>query len=152
MELSDLVRVLQARGGFEMVNHQAAPNQLRLLGRVRKPAVDSWLLVTNQLLAVSEKAGWGIDISKQYFRRGGKLMFGWRLILQGKDVEQHYASVAQAVHNSPRARKILDEQALPGARANRNQPSINNRGKGAQSSLKATVGPFALHALSQQGN
>ncbi len=150
MTLEDLVRMLQMRGGFEVVNHQAAPNQLRLLGRVRNPSMDAWILVVNQLKSVEESAPWSIDISKQYFRRGGKLMFAWRVILQAENVEQCYAHVAQSVSNSPRARTIIEEQPLPGARSDRNAPSVANRGKGAQSALKSTVGPWALAALQQQ--
>lgn len=149
MTLEGLIQMLQMRGGFETVNHQESPNQLRLLGRVRKPSVDGWLLVINQLKATEENVAWSIDISKQYFRRGGKLMFAWRLILQAEGVAQHYGHVAQSVGNSPRARTIIEEQALPGARSDRNAPSVASRGKGAQSALKSTVGPFALAALQQ---
>jgi len=150
MELNDFIRILQMRAGFELVNHQEGPNQLRMLGRVQKPALGGWLLVVHHLKRLEEGAAWGIDISKPYFPRNDKLVFAWRIILQGEGVAQYYAAVAQGVGNSPRARATVEEQALPGARANRNAPSVNNRGKGAQSSLKATVGPFALAALQQQ--
>jgi len=150
MTLEDLVQLLRARAGYETVNHQLSPNQLRLLGRVRKPAVDGWLLVVRNL--VMAEAPWHIDISRHYFPRGGKLVYAWRIILQGESVEQHFHHVAQTVANSPRAHTIIEEQALPGARRDRNIPSISNRGKGAQGSLKATVGPFALAALQQQGS
>ena len=150
MELNDFIHILKARAGFEMVNHQESPNQLRILGRVRKPALGGWLLVVNQLKQVEMGAVWGIDISKPYFPRGSKLVFAWRIILQGEGIAQYYAAIAQVVKNSPRARVTVDEVALMGASADRNAPSVGNRGKGAQSSLKASVGPFALAALQQQ--
>jgi len=34
MDLGELVRLLKMRGGFEMVNHSAGTNQIRVLGRV----------------------------------------------------------------------------------------------------------------------
>ena len=144
-------RVLRMRGGFERVNHQATPNQLRLLGRVRNPSTNSWILMVQHLLAASEKSGgeWSIDISKQYFLRSGKVMFGWRVILQGADLMEKLPQIGQVVVGAPRARAIVEEQALPGVHGDRNAPSMSNRGKGAQSSLKATVGPMALAALNR---
>jgi len=153
MTADDLLRVLRMRSGFEAVNHQESANQLRVLGRVQKQGVNGWLLVARQLLLASERSDWSLDVSKQYFLRGGKIMFGWRLILQGNLVAQRYEHVAQVVANAPRARAIVEEQLLPGARAgvDRNAPSLENRGKGAQGSLKAVVGPFASAALRRGG-
>lgn len=146
--VESLARVLRMRGGFEMVNHQVGPTQVRMLGRVRSQSMGSWLVVANHLLTISDGGpGWSVDISKQYFRRSGKMMYAWRLIFQSEQVTERLSSIAQTVVAAPRARAIVDEQALPGVRGDRNAPSAANRGKGAQSSLKAAVGPMAVAAL-----
>lgn len=144
-------RVLRLRGGFEAVDHQHSANQVRLLGRVRAPSTNSWLVVVHHLLSAADKAdGWSVDISKQLFLRGGKVMFGWRLILQGTDIAERLTPIIQLIAASPRVRAIIEEQALPGASSSRNAPSLANGGKGAQSSLKSTVGPMAIAALRRE--
>jgi hypothetical protein len=147
MNLQELVHVLRVRGGFELVNHNESPNQLRLLGRVQRASVDGWLLTTTHLLGLSEQSTWSIDISKMYLRREGKLRFAWRILLQAKDVEKIYAQVAKGITSAPRARAILEEVPLVGVGASRNTPSAANRGKGAQSPHGAKVGPFAFAML-----
>ncbi len=146
-----VMHALAARAGFETVNKQHGPTQLRLIGRVQRAAVGGWLLVVHRLLQSSGTKGWTADISKQYFLRDNKLVFGWRFILQGENIPQHYPAVVQLIASSPRARAVVEEQALPGASSGRNAPSLQSRGKGAQSSLNASVGPFALAQMQRGG-
>ena len=148
---SQLITALRMRGGFETVNQHLAPGQFRLSGRVRKPAMDGWLLVMDYLIMKEEEAAWSVDISKKYLRSGGKLMFAWRFILQAEDVAQYLSPLATLIMKAPRARVYVDEQALPGVGGNRNAPSGGNRGKGAQDSLKAIVGPMAIASMNRGG-
>jgi hypothetical protein len=150
MKPDDLIRTLQMRGGFELVNQQASANQLRLLGRVSRQASNGWLLVLRQLLRAADRSPWSIDISKQYFLREDKVMYGWRVIVQAEGVAQHYADVIKVIATTPRPRAIVDEQPLPGVRGDRNAPSVSNRGKGAQGSLSAVVGPMAVAAMQRR--
>lgn len=146
MTLEELVRVLGTRG-FELVNHQHTPNQVRLLGRVRKQAVDSWLSAVIRLAMANDKMEWTADISKTYFTKGDQLRYAWRLIFQAPSIDAHFRQIAQVVSSAPKPRVTVEEQPLPGKRTDRNTPSIDNRGKGAQGVLRATVGPLAAAAL-----
>lgn len=147
MTLAELVNILKMRGGFDLVNHQADEKQIRMLGRVPKQMMNSWLVVVHHMLSVSEKSAWNIDVSKQYFLRGGRVIFAWRLIIQADDVESKLEHICNAITNAPRAKHIIEEQPLVGARPDRNSPQ---HGKGAQGVLGAVVGPMAI-AQQQMG-
>lgn len=143
MKVDSLLYKLQERGGFEVVNNTPSANQVRLMGRVPKPAMAGWLILVQRLLLQSDRSpAWSVDISKQYFLRNDQVVFGWRLIFQGKELEAHLYEIEQTITNAPRARAFVDEQILAGAQANRNAP--NSSGKGAQGVLKAAVGPQAV--------
>lgn len=141
MNLAEFVRLLKMRGGFELVNHNSTVNQVRILGRVPKESMNSWLVIIHQLLKLSESSSWSADISKQYFLRQGRVLFGWRVILQGENVEGYMGVLCEAVSNAPRPKVILEEQRLYGASPDRNAP---RGGKGAQGVLTAVVGPMAI--------
>lgn len=150
MQAEDLLHKLQVRGGFETVNHSTTGSQLRVLGRVPKESMNGWLIVIQRLLAAAERSPWNIDISKQYFLKNDRVVFGWRLIFQGEEIWNQIEALAQLVWNTPRPREIIDEQPLPGVRGDRNVPSAT--GKGAQGVLKAAVGPVAVaQARAMQG-
>ena len=138
----NLLSKLQGRGGFDVVNNTATATQVRLMGRVPKAAMAGWLILVQRLLMRADGAAWSVDISKQYFIRNGQVVFGWRLIFQGPQLESHLGNIEQTIVNAPRARAFVDEQALAGARPDRNSP--NAKGKGAQGVLKAAVGPQAV--------
>ena len=141
MNFAELVRILKMRGGFDVVNHAITKNQIRVLGRVPKDMMNAWLVIIHHMLSHSEAAAWSVDISKQYFLRNGRVLFGWRLIIQGDDIEQHLPSICEALSNTPRPKVIVEEQKLYGASSNRNAP---RGGKGAQGVLTAVVGPMAV--------
>jgi hypothetical protein len=150
MQIEDLLHKLQVRGGFETVNNTGTNTQLRILGRVPKDAMNGWLIVVQRFLAASEKADWTVDVSKQYFLKNEKVVFGWRLIFQGDTVWDQIDELGKIVTNAPRPRAVVDEQPLSGANPNRNVPSAT--GKGAQGVLKAAVGPVAVaQARAMQG-
>lgn len=150
MQAEDLLHRLQVRGGFEAVNHSTKNTQLRILGRVPPQSMDGWLIIVQRLLMASGKSNWTVDISKPYFLKNGKVVYGWRLIFQGEEIWNQLDDIAQLIFNSPRPKKILDEQPLPGVSGDRNVPSAS--GKGAQGVLRAAVGPVAVaQARSMQG-
>ncbi len=140
--LLNLLNKLHQRGGFEIVNRTASDKQARLMGRVPKPAMPGWLIIVQRLLLRADKAAWSVDISKQYFLRNDQVVFGWRLIFQGPELEKALPDIEQTVLNAPRVRAFVDEQVLAGASGSRNEPGPT--GKGAQGVLKAAVGPMAV--------
>lgn len=137
-QLPQLYTVLNQRAGFEVVNQTVTDNQIRVIHRVAKGGMPNWLMVMDCLIEASESAPWNIDLSKQYFRRASRLIYGWRFILQADNIVEHLPDVIAAIQRAPRARQIVDEQPLAGASTNRNSLT---RGKGAQNPLQARVGP-----------
>lgn len=150
MTLNEFINALKMKGGFETVNHTSTPGQIRLLGRVSKEYTPGWLIVVQQLLLRSGHGGWTIDVSKQYFLRGDKVMFAWRIIIQvagataENTAESRLGEVAEVIGNSPKPRVVVMEEPLPGVKGDRNIVSANSRGKGAQGVLNAKVGPSAV--------
>ena len=140
MELAELLGLFKARG-FEAVSKNVTAKQVRLLGRVPQAVMSNWLVAVDWLLAKGENAPWTIDISKQYFRRNGKLLFAWRIILQADDVSKHYGDLGEAVRNSPKAKTTVEEYTLHGVGPDRN--SVRG-GKGVHGVLNAVVGPAAI--------
>jgi hypothetical protein len=135
-----LFSAFEARVGFEVVSKSSTEGQLRLMGRVPSQRMGDWLIIIQRLLGSSEEADWNIDISKQYFLRGGKILYGWRLIVQANEVVNHLEEIVALVTSSPRSKKEITEIALTGAGVHR---TTLKRGKGAQSVLNASVGPLA---------
>jgi len=143
MQVDSLLQQLRGRGGFEVVNNTSTAGQVRLMGRVKREAMPGWLIIVHRLLVRSNsQKSWSVDISKQYFLRDERVVFGWRLIFQGKELEAALGDIIQSIVNAPRPRAFVEEQALAGARPNRNEPG--STGKGAQGVLKAAVGPMAV--------
>jgi hypothetical protein len=143
MNVESLLTKLHGRGGFEVVNDKATDTQVRLMGRVPKPAMAGWLIIVQRLLVRANKVpSWSVDISKQYFLRNDQVVFGWRLIFQGQELAAQLGDIEQTIINAPRARAFVDEQVLAGAHPERNAPGAS--GKGAQGVLKAAVGPQAV--------
>lgn len=138
-----LKSILRSKVGFETITEHIGTNQLRLFGRVRPPSMPGWLSAARDLLLAAPQSAWTVDLSRQYFLRGEKLFFGWRVIVQGQDVQQHLNQVSQVVNNVQVAVRQLDEVALH-APPNRN--ALRN-GRGAQETLKAVVGPMAKAGL-----
>lgn len=135
-----LVTALGNKVGFEVINDHDSSNQVRLFGRVRQPRMPGWLNVIRDLLLAAADNPWNLDISRQYFLRGNKLFFGWRVILQGQDIAQHMTQVCKIIRAvDVSTGKELDEVPL---HANPNRNAWRN-GRGAQPMEKAVVGPMA---------
>lgn len=133
-----------SKAGFEVVSETPNPGQLRVVGRVPNARMSAWLLVINKLLSAADSAPWNVDISKQYFNRNGKTLYGWRLIFQGENIAESYDSIAAIVKSTPAAKSELTEVTLHAG----GQRNSLNRGKGAQLTESggrgASVGPLAI--------
>lgn len=138
-----LQAALQQRVGFEAIQQETKPNQVRYFGRVRPSHMPTWLAAMRDLLQVAEKAPWSIDLSRQYFLRGDKLFFGWRIIIQGPELHQYLPQVVDVIQRVQIVTRQVDEVPLY-ARPDRN--ALRN-GRGAQPTEKAVVGPLAKNAL-----
>lgn len=146
--LSELTHLLRERGGFEVVDSQTSPSQLRLEGRVPPNASSHWILIVNWLLAEMTKQEWKVDVSKRYFNRdlpsGSKTFYSWRLIFQAEKVEEQLPRILATVSAAPRPARIeLQEFPLPGGGAQRNE---HRNGKGAGSVDRVPLGPMAATA------
>ena len=149
----DLVAVLSRRAKFEPVDVEEKPTQIRILGRVRTDSsvnAATWLGMMDAIAQREEREGvtWKIDISRKYFRRNGVLVFAWRLIIQGPDLENQLNDIIQAAMQIPQARGETMEIGLHGSSADRN--AIKN-GKGAGATGKVLAGPAAIQAHRQSG-
>ena len=144
MENTAITSALNQKSGFEAVSNKGTDKQLRLLGRVPNALLPTWLQLIQRLLSAAETATWDLDVSKQYFLRGGKLVFGWRLIFQGEDLSTHFSSVVAIINSVQRVQQVLDEVPLY---SNPNRNSLSGTGKGAQPSGSAVVGPLAMQQI-----
>lgn len=139
--VEDLYRALHQKVGFEVVRADVTDRQLRILGRIpEKGRMPTWLETMQRLLARGHSARWDVDISKQYFLRGEKLLFGWRVILQAEGLASCLPDIVSTVASAPQVSRQLEEAPLH-ASPNRN---VVKRGKGAQPIDRAVVGPMAL--------
>jgi hypothetical protein len=155
--VQDLINVLASRAKFEPVEVDEKPTQIRMLGRVRTDAhasaMDNWLAMMNAIAEREEHEGctWKVDISRKYFRRNGRLIFAWRLIIQGENLEASLPELVAAAQSTAAVAKSyreLDEIPLPGVRGDRNA-HIN--GKGAGATGKVLTGPMAVQAALRGG-
>ena len=145
-----LYAALSAKG-FQLVGETVGEKQLRLVGRVPQLQMPQWLKVLEALRpedGAPNALPWSVDISKQYFKKGGKTKYAWRLILQGENLVAHIAgiiavvSAVDAVSTPEQYAQVpfrVMEVPLYAAGMDRNDAS-RNRGKGAQPTLKAVVG------------
>lgn len=117
----DLYTVFFQKAGIEVVEADEKPNKLRLICRLQKSFGDQWKLVMHRLLTAETGAPWKIDISKKYFLRANQVFYGWRIILDGDSLPQHYETLMAIISSSPTAtRAMVEEVPLVGASPNRN--------------------------------
>jgi hypothetical protein len=134
-----LQAILLQKVGFEIVSQSLGGNQARYFGRVRPSHMPAWLAAMRELLVNENKAQWSIDLSRQYFLRADKLFFGWRVIIQGQDIQGALTQIVSIIQQVQAARAQVDEVPLH-APPNRN--ALRN-GRGAQPTISAVVGPMA---------
>ena len=138
-----LHNVLAQKVGFGVVTSTLGDKQIRLVGRVPQPQIGTWLLVMERLLVGEKNAAWNVDISKQYFMRGAKLLYGWRVIFRADGIAQHLNEIAQVIQTTPMVQRQLDEVALHGGV---DRTSLRG-GKGAQPMFTAVVGAAAQRQM-----
>jgi len=137
-----LYTFLRNRCQFEVTSESISSGRVRFTGRVPlgAPTTTVWLSLVDAALEAAEGADWSVDISKQYFRRGG-LYFTWRVILQSKELTKEGAfDIYQAwmqtyLSHNPESVQVT-EAPLYGS-ALRNQGA---NGKGAVPIEEAVVG------------
>jgi hypothetical protein len=149
MKVQDLLRALNQRAGFELVDKSGTPSQLRLIGRVPLDRegrnMNNWLLVLRELLTRSASAPWKADISKHYFLMAGKVVYAWRIILQGEAIETHLAEVTALVNAAPQtSRTEVAEMPLAGVGPDRNSTVGGKRGAGSVGGVP--IGPAAVYS------
>jgi hypothetical protein len=154
--LSQLFSALRKKVGFEVVSHNESPNQLRILGRIPEDVGglngNNWKILKYRLLMAMKDRPWKVDLSKSYFikEETQKLVFAWRILLQGADVAQHYTDILNLVTSSPKSARVeVTEIPLGGASADRNNTAGGRRGAGPSGSV--LVGPMAVRAKSMGG-
>lgn len=130
--VNQLLTVMHARFGMQVVTQNASANQVRLVARVQPNFTRNWLVGAHHMLQCSQREPWNLDLSRQYFLRGELMVWGWRLIFQHPELEKCLPSIIQAVQTSPRARFEVEEQQLPGVTGQRRVMNPET-GKGASS-------------------
>lgn len=128
---------LAKKCGFDVKSSSTRPGQLRVIGSVHANNTKRWLAVMDKLLRASDKSAWEVDISKHYFLRGDVIRYGWRIIVQAENVEEHISSVAQVIRAAPSPKVSVEEYTLHGGGSNRN--AVKN-GKGASLLGQARIG------------
>ncbi len=119
-DVKSVIEVLHKKAGFETVNHEHKPNQLRLMGRVHTNMMGHWKLVMHTLLS-SQDSGWKVDLSKNYFLRGTKVFYAWRIIVQGED----YDGLVKVINGAPAPNRAeIMEVPLVGVSASRNSNRV----------------------------
>lgn len=100
---SVFISALNERIGAEVVSEKRTDKQLRLMLRIKRgQSTTIWLSIIERLLELEneQKAtgspAWTIDISRQYFL-DPDLKYGWRVILQGSPLDQHFSTLAKGV-------------------------------------------------------
>lgn len=138
MAANDLQTALLSAVGFETKTDTVTDRQIRLLGRVQAEGMATWLVLLESLLRVSgDSKLWTFDVSKQYFLRGNKLLYGWRLIFQGESLSQVMPEILALVRSAKPVQSLVD---IP-LHASPNRNALKN-GKGAQAaSFSRESGP-----------
>jgi hypothetical protein len=152
---AELFQVLRRKAGFEMVTHTVNETRLRVVGRLpldRQGAnMNNWkVLMLRMLSAADHGRPWSVDISKHYFKKAGKLVYGWRVIFQGPEILKHLADIINVISTSPGAAKPEPEfVTLHGLPPDRNNPAGGKAGAGPTGTVP--VGPIAVMRKSMGG-
>jgi hypothetical protein len=138
--VDDLFVMLHKKTGFEVVNHTLTTNKLRVLGRVPRQGmnVGNYLVLVHRMLTATEngKRPWSVDISDVYLKKGGKVAYARRWLVQADNIEAHLADIIAVLQSSPGAqRPELEEVKLYGLSPDRNNTAGGRRGAGPMGSV-----------------
>ena len=141
--LTELIAVFRERVGAEILEgtENVTETQARFLLRIPKgPPTTGWLSIVDRLLELGDQQlatkapTWTIDVSKQYFRRPD-LRYGWRLILQSKELATYLPALAKDIKSIQLRVHQLEEVRLNGSPTRRVSKGYAD---------KVLVGPLAL--------
>ncbi len=139
---ADVYAALIQKCGFEVLEEHESAKQLRISGRNHRDRWPFFLPVIYKLIATSEKPGnpWTCDVSKKYLVHNDKVLYAWRLIFQGAELQKQYSSIIATIRSAPQpARVELTSQLLPGYKPGDVRGGVNAKGKGV-----ATAGSLPL--------
>jgi hypothetical protein len=153
MNLTPLKTALKTKLGFEALQATVNAKQIRILGRLPNQRMGDLLIFVHHIhldWLERKNPGWTVDISKLYFPhpQTKKVVFGWRFIFGGDEIEKHLPDIVNAVAGTPGSSRVeVMEVPLIGASPNRN---VHVRGKGVGLTDKTPTGPLALSILQNQ--
>lgn len=134
-----ITTAINTTGVAEVVKVVDGNQQLKITHRVQAKQLKIWLAIITHVL--SRKHDWDAHICKQYFLRGGRLLYAWNFIVQWgagvkrADVLKQVAGlIERASVEVPRVSSSLDSYPLM-AKDNRNEPGgpMNIRAPGPMS-------------------
>jgi hypothetical protein len=103
-------------GLFEVVEEQAAPGQVHLLGRVKQEKERSFVeLVVHPVLQAFVEQNIKGFIGKQFMIKNGKLRYGWVVSFSAKDVRQAANHICGAFENLIPRREVMEAPLLGGS-------------------------------------
>lgn len=145
----DLVNAIRTRVPFEPIDIQESSNQLRIIARIRPDGtsapIDNWMnvMMTFFKRMAQPTCHWKVDISKQYFPRGEKVVYAWRVMFQAENLMTLMPNIIESVMTAPlTSRAEVNEVPLLGASANRNDTTGGRKGAGVFGSVP--TGPMAV--------
>jgi hypothetical protein len=109
-----LYAALSEKVGLEVVpeSEVATESQVRFMVRVKTGTMTTrWLAVLDHILSVP-LPGCGLDVSKHYFR-SPHLRFGWRIIIQSKNLPEAISHLAELVRTAQLKVIQTREQEVP---------------------------------------
>lgn len=139
MDPRNLYVALNNKAGFEKVGDNVTEHQLRVIGRVPKARMPTWLATLRTLLQYQRSAPWNVDVSRQYFLQeseNDRLRFGWRLIFQAENVLEFLPHIIKTIETVQVVRREVEE--VPIQRSS-HRASMTATGKGA-SNIKGDAG------------
>ena len=137
-----ITTAINTTGVAEVVKVSEGPQQVKITHRVQAKQLKIWLAIITHIL--SRKHDWDAHICKQYFLRGGRLLYAWNFIVQweagqpGNKRAVVLKQVADLLNRAsaevPRVASSLDSYPLM-AKDNRNEPGgpMNIRAPGPMS-------------------
>jgi hypothetical protein len=134
-----VVAAINATGVAEVVKSGESPGQVKITHRVQAKQLKVWLAILTHVL--SRKQGWDAHVCKQYFLRGGKLLYAWNFIIQWETgskrseiLKQVAGLISKAGEDVPREMGALESYPLM-AKDGRNEPGgpMNVRAPGPMS-------------------
>jgi hypothetical protein len=124
--VEDVTTAINTTGVTEVVKVVDGSQQLKITHRVQSKQLKIWLAIVTHVL--SHKRDWDAHICKQYFLRGGRLLYAWNFIVQWGDgikrvdvLKQVAGLINRASAEVPRVSSSLDSYPLM-AKDNRNEP------------------------------